>query len=136
VQSAQPTNEPTVTFVTGKVAVPVKVELALEPKRRATGLMKRQSLSRDHGMLYVFPRTEDHPFWTKYTTIPLDLIFVGPSGTVVGVVAGAEPDDPTHLRVGAPSSLVLEIAAGFAAEHGIVVGTPVRLANVPASVEH
>jgi hypothetical protein len=120
-----------VTFLAPGGAVTVAVELALEPRRRVVGLMKRQSLPPDRGMLYVFPRQEDHPFWMRHTLVPLDLVFIDQGGTVVGIIADAKPDDATHLRVPAPSKRVLEVGAGFANRHGITPGTRVRFDNVP-----
>ncbi len=72
----------------------------------------------------------DHPFWMRNTLISLDMIFIGKDRRVIGVVENTEPMTDTSRRVGKPSLYVLEVNAGFAAQHGIRAGTPVQFKNV------
>jgi len=92
--------------------------------------MFRERLGADDGMLFVFPASADHAFWMKNTLIPLDMIFVGEDGVVVGVVAGAEPLSTTPRQVGAPSRYVLEVNGGWCAAHGVARGDRLRLEGV------
>ena len=77
-------------------------------------------------MIFVFDGEEERSFWMKNTLIPLDMIFIDGLGRVVGLVERAEPLTETPRR-GAPSTYVLEVAGGWAGEHGVRVGDRVAL---------
>ncbi len=100
----------------------VKVEIADTPSARETGLMYRDRLSSDAGMIFVFKAPDQLSFWMKNTKIPLDMIFADGGGRVVGIVANAEPYSETPRGVGADSQYVLEVNGGFAASHHIEPG--------------
>ncbi|MBK8479635.1 MAG: DUF192 domain-containing protein [Proteobacteria bacterium] len=107
--------------------VRLRVEVARDPAARARGLMFRQQLAADAGMVFLFEREEQHPFWMKNTLLPLDMIFVDGRGAVVGVVHDTEPMTLTPRDVDRPSRTVVEVRAGFARAHGIGVGTTFEL---------
>ncbi len=109
----------------------VAVELARTDPERERGLMFRQKLGADEGMLFVFSESADHAFWMKNTLIPLDMIFIAESGAVVGVVADAEPFSTIPRGVGAPSRYVLEVNGGWSAAHGVGRGDRVRFEGIP-----
>ena len=132
-----PSAPATVTFgVSDTVSVDVLVEVADDPRERETGLMYRESLDPYRGMVFVFPTEQVHSFWMKNTYIPLDMIFINRELQVVGVVANAEPLTLDPRSVGAPSTYVVEVNAGFAAQHGIVAEARVSLSGVPTSVPY
>ena len=111
----------------------VRVEVASTDAARERGLMLREKLGADDGMLFVFPESSDHVFWMKNTFIPLDMIFIekdGEGGAVVGVVANAEPMTTTPRGVGAPSRFVLEVNGGWSAAHGLARGDRVRFEGI------
>jgi hypothetical protein len=105
----------------------VTVEVAQNDAARQRGLMYRQSLEPDHGMLFVFDETAPHAFWMKNTFIPLDMIFIDGAGQVTGIVERAEPQTATPRIAGGPSRYVLEVAGGWCAAHGVSAGDRVRL---------
>ena len=105
----------------------VRVEVVRTPAEVERGLMFRERLGADDGMLFVFPETTEHAFWMKNTLIPLDMIFADADGLVVGVVEHAEPMTTTTRTVGAPSRYVLEVNGGWAAAHGVRVGDRMRV---------
>jgi hypothetical protein len=109
---------------------PVSVEIARTDAERAKGLMHRRALAPDAGMLFLFDETAEHPFWMKNTRIPLDMIFIGEDGRVVGIVARAVPGDLSPRSAG-PSRYVLEVNGGWAEAHGVAPGDRVRFENVP-----
>ncbi|MBI3180380.1 MAG: DUF192 domain-containing protein [Deltaproteobacteria bacterium] len=125
---------PQVSFRVPQGVVTVAVEVADTPSERTQGLMNRESLGEYNGMVFVFPREEEHVFWMRDTLIPLDMIFIDARLIVVGVVHEAEPltDDPR--TVGVPSRFVVEVNGGFAAEHGIATGVEVSMNGVPMNV--
>ncbi len=108
----------------------VAIEVARTPLEVERGLMFREKLGADAGMLFVFPDTAEHTFWMKNTLIPLDMIFADEDGTVVGVVHGAEPLTTSPRSVGAPSRYVLEVNGGWAAAHGVARGDRLRVEGI------
>ena len=114
----------------GHDPVRVVVEVARTDEERRRGLMYRQNLAPDAGMLFLFEEDEIHSFWMKNTLIPLDMIFIRKDGTVAGVVESAEPKTLTGRTVGKQSRHVLEVNGGFARAHGIGEGTRVTYEHV------
>lgn len=104
----------------------VRVELARTDDERARGLMWRERLDPDAGMLFLFEETAQHGFWMKNTLIPLDMIFIGEDGRIVGIVESAAPQTTTLREVDAPSRYVLEVNGGWSAAHGVRAGDRVR----------
>ncbi len=105
----------------------VTVEIAVTPAERERGLMFRSPLADGHGMLFIFPRATDHQFWMKNTPAPLDIVFIGEDGRIVGIRPDTVPYSEARLSVGRPSRYVLEVAAGYCAREGVAVGDRVEL---------
>ena len=120
-----------VLYPPGGPPVQVEVDMAVDPADRVRGLMFRRSLQENEGMLFLFPREQVHSFWMKNTYIPLDMIFIRGDMTVAGVAADAVPLTLSGRSIGKPSQHVLEVRGGWAADHGIAEGTPVRFVGVP-----
>ncbi len=116
---------------TGKPAVTVATEVVATPWDRERGLMFRQALEPNKGMLFLFPRSTHLSFWMRNTLIPLDMIFITPQKRVLGVVHQALPLTEEPREVPGDSQFVLEVAGGFAKKHGIVEGTSVEFLSVP-----
>jgi uncharacterized protein len=100
----------------------VRVEIANTVAARETGLMYRQNLGENAGMLFVFKQPQHLTFWMKNTEIPLDMIFASADRTVVGIVANAEPFSEHQLSVNGDSQFVLEVNGGYARRHRISPG--------------
>jgi len=111
--------------------VTVAVEVANTPAAREQGLMYRTDLGADAGMLFLFPQDEDLEFWMKNTPLPLDMIFIDASRTIVGIVANARPFSTQTRGIGKPSRYVLEVHGGFCSKHGIAAGDTVDFLEVP-----
>jgi uncharacterized protein len=103
-----------------------QVEIANNDASRERGLMDRRYMAPDHGMLFEFDRAEPVAFWMKNTYIPLDMIFIAPSGVVTHIAANAEPLSERVIPSGGPSIAVLELNGGLAASIGLKVGDKVR----------
>jgi len=114
----------------GRPEVRVQVELARTSQERERGLMFREQLDADSGMLFLYQQEGILAFWMRNTLIPLDMIFISADHRVVGIVENAEPQTDTVRKVDEPSQFVLEVNGGFAAAHGIAAGTPVEFRNI------
>ena len=97
---------------------PVRAELAADPERRARGLSGRARLDAGQGMLFLFDEPGYHAFWMPDMHFDLDLVWIrGPR--VVGVTRDVSRLDPLRqYEPPAPADRVLEVPAGFAAQHG------------------
>ena len=111
--------------------VPFRVELARSEPEREKGLMYREQMDADAGMLFVFERPAPLTFWMKNTFIPLDMIFIGADRHIVGIVENAEPRTLSARRVDGVSEYVLEINGGLSAKLGIHAGEAVSFTGVP-----
>jgi uncharacterized protein len=109
-----------------------EVELAITPEQRQQGLMFRESLDADQGMLFDFGDTGPVTMWMRNTFIPLDMLFIDADGRIARIVADTEPLSDAVIGSGGPVRAVLELAAGTSAELGIVVGDHVVHPIFPA----
>ncbi len=126
------TYEANVTFVLPSGNLIFHCELADTTEERQEGLMNRESLDNDTGMLFVFESSHEVSFWMKNTLIPLDIIFINATGYVVNIQeADPEPgiadDDLLRYPSNGPVLYALEINQGISAAEGIVPGTYVEL---------
>ena len=121
------TSAPTAVFQTAKGPVRVSLEIVADDASRTRGLMYRNSLDDGHGMLFVFDDEVDRSFWMKNTLIPLDIIFIGSDGTIVGMKTNTTPLSLAPQSVGKPSKWVIEVAGGYAARAGIATGDKVEI---------
>jgi uncharacterized protein len=119
---------PRVTIIApdGTARAAVAVDIAATPQERETGLMYRNHLGDDAGMIFLFATPQRLTFWMKNTEIPLDMIFADAKGTIVGMVQRAEPYSEQTLGVDSDSQYVLEVNGGFCASHGIKAGDRLR----------
>lgn len=106
------------------------VEVVDTPESRAQGLMFRQSLAPDAGMLFDFKQERPVSFWMRNTFIPLDMIFIRSDGTVANVHVNAIPHDPTGIPSDGPVTFVLEIAGGRSQELTLRAGDRVEHARI------
>ena len=110
------------------------VEVADEPVERAQGLMNRPSMPRSAGMLFLYEAPQRATFWMRNTLIPLDMIFMDPTGTVTRIHENAVPLDETTIDGGPGVQAVLEINGGLARAIGIEVGSELRHPGLDQSV--
>nr|WP_279614826.1 DUF192 domain-containing protein [Sphingomicrobium astaxanthinifaciens] len=101
--------------------------MAETPEAQRQGLMYRDSLAPDRGMLFVYDTPATQSFWMRNTYIPLDIIFVRADGTIARIAENTVPLSETPIGSLEPVTMVLEIAGGRAAELGIAPGDRVRV---------
>ncbi len=100
----------------------VTAELAVSDAERARGLMFREKVLPDQGMLFVFEREDVHSFWMKNTLVPLDILWLDSGKRVIHIEANVPPcrEDPCpSYGPDVPARYVLELRGGGAAENGI-----------------
>ncbi len=102
------------------------VEVARTPQEQAQGLMHRQSLAPDRGMLFPYAPPQPVSFWMKNTLIPLDIIFIKQDRTIVNIAENTVPLSLDPVPSLEPVVAVLEIAGGRSAELGIKAGDRVE----------
>ena len=121
---------PRVHLATPDGEVTVRVEVVATPPTIQRGLMYRQHLPLDAGMLFLMEEERVHTFYMRNTLIPLDMIFIARDLTIAGIVENAEPRTETLREVGKPSLYVLEVNGGWTRSHQVVPGAKVRFDGV------
>jgi uncharacterized protein len=107
----------------------IELEVAETPQQQAMGLMYRNSLADNRGMLFPFKEARMTQFWMKNCLIPLDIIFLL-DGRIQAIIANAPPCQSKLCPVYSPSVLVdqvIELRGGKAAELGLKKGDKVSL---------
>ena len=124
---------PTVIIKTDRGSVKFKVEVADEVDEQRQGLMFREVLPSDKGMLFVFDDFRERSFWMKNTYIPLDMIFLDDKYNIVHIEANAKPcngDPCENYPSGKPAKYVLEVGGGRCGELGIDVGDTAEVVGI------
>jgi len=111
---------------TKKGAVPFIVEVVKTPDKLASGLMFRESLPENRGMLFDFGKEKVRQMWMKNTLLPLDMIFIKRSGRIVKISENTEPKSLDLISSEDPVRFVLEINGGLCQRLGIKKGDYVR----------
>lgn len=102
----------------------VKAEVADTPSLRRQGLMHRQSLALDHGMVFVYPDEQPRSFWMKNTLLPLSIAYIDQRGVIV-YVADMAPLDERPVPSVYPAMYALEVSKGWFDANGVGVGAVV-----------
>lgn len=129
------TNEPKVEYYTftkegeltftdslGVLKAKIDLEIADNDYERALGLMNRQEMKENQGMLFIFPALERQSFWMRNTLISLDMIFVDDHKKIVTIHKHTKILSEQSYPASQPSIYVVEVLAGFTDRHNIQVG--------------
>jgi len=115
----------------------VIVEVASDDPTREQGLMYRDHLAADRGMIFLFPQAGEYPFWMKNTLIPLDMVWIDDQRKIVHVSANVPPckaDPCPSYPPNAVARYVLELATGVAGKHHLANGQVLRFEGVEGVV--
>ncbi|MEC4888984.1 MAG: DUF192 domain-containing protein [Nitrospira sp.] len=112
----------------------IQAEIADTPLKRSTGLMYRDHLEKDHGMLFFFDQAQEWTFWMKNTKISLDLIWMDAKKRVIHIernvpICTRTDDSCPQYRPNEGAMFVLEIAGGTVDGLKIEKGTKLQFAN-------
>lgn len=125
-QNAPASGMEPLTIVTSSGRHAFQVEVMRTPDQRARGLMHRQFMPADRGMLFDFKQVEPVAMWMQNTYISLDMVFIRADGTVARIAERAEPLSTRTIPSGEPVLSVLEINGGIAEKLGIKPGDKVE----------
>lgn len=126
--ASQPQSLPTVTIpIANRNFI---LEVADDIPKQNKGLMNRDSMPGDHGMIFVFSDETERNFWMKNTRIALDILYLDHKGKVVSV-ATMKPLDLTSVPSHGPAEYAIELNAGIAQAIGIKAGDQI---TVPPAV--
>lgn len=124
----------TLEIITDRGRVEFTIEVADTAAARQTGLMHRDSMPADYGMLFDFKTTQPVAMWMKNTLIPLDMLFVAADGRITNIIKRAAPLTLTGRHSAAPVRAVLELNGGTTDRLGIKPGD--RLIHPMFTAEH
>jgi len=112
------------------------VEIADTTDRQRVGLMFRDYLAPDNGMLFIYNQPQALSLWMKNTKLPLSAAFLDSSGRILNIAHRMLPyDDQTSHRSAAPAQYALEVNEGWFQAHNVKPGDVVDLRNIPRSDE-
>jgi uncharacterized membrane protein (UPF0127 family) len=115
----------------------VIVEVASDDPTREQGLMYRDHMADDRGMIFLFPQVGEYAFWMKNTLIPLDMIWIDSGHRIVHIAHDVPPckaDPCPNYPPNANAASVLELAAGVAAKHHLKDGDVLRFEGMNSVV--
>lgn len=118
--------EATIRFPSGTT---IQAELALTPDQRAKGLMFRDSLEANRGMLFVFPEPSFHDFWMKNCRFPIDMIWLSSEKKIVHIERAVPPckEDPCPSYGSfRRAQYVIEVVAEFSRQEKLKVGDTIQ----------
>ncbi len=100
----------------------IEVELAQDDSKRQLGLMYRDKLGENQGMLFIFEGDDSRAFWMKNTVLPLDMIFVNSKDEIVTIHKNTTPYSEQSYASSKPARFVIEVNAGYTDRHKVSVG--------------
>lgn len=107
--------------------VDVRLQVAVQEGELELGLMNRESLAANDGMLFVFPSPQGMNFWMRNTSIPLDIAYFGPDGRLAEVYAAQPYDETIISSVSLRLQYVVEMNQGWFAAHNLRPGARLDL---------
>ena len=123
---ADPMEITPLTIVSAETNHAFTVEVANDREEISFGLMERESMDADKGMLFDFDPPRDPAMFMKNTLIPLDMLFISEEGVIEMIARNTVPGSLRTISPGIPVRAVLEINGGQAAELGIMPGDTVQ----------
>jgi uncharacterized membrane protein (UPF0127 family) len=108
---------------------PLEVEIAKTRRQREKGLMFREDLGRNEGMLFIFPEDQYLSFWMKDTKIPLSIAYVDEAGVVVDIY-DMTPLSLDPVRSSKKCRFAIEVNQGFYEEAGLEPGDSIDMSVV------
>ncbi len=108
----------------------ITAELATNDATRGRGLMFREQLAPNHGMLFIFPRPSAQCMWMRNTPLPLSVAFISDGGAIVNIEDMQPHTEASHCSK-QPVRYALEMAQGWFARRGLKPGS--KVTGLPAA---
>ncbi len=109
----------------------VSLEIAADEESVAKGLMNRERLENNSGMLFVFPYEGIYPFWMKNTIIPLSIAFVNSYGIIIDIQTMQPLDTLTHYAPDLPFRYAIEMDSGWFSLNHVKSGDTLQIPYIP-----
>jgi len=122
---------PTTTITVGEHSM--LVEVADDGEERARGVMNRDGLGANEGMLFIYPDEKERSFWMKNVRFPLSIAFADKSGKILSI-SDMQPMSQRGTKSGGPAMYALEVNEGWFREHGVEPGD--MLGKLPPPSKH
>ena len=103
----------------------IEAEVAANDQNRQLGLMNRQTMPQQHGMLFVFNHENTHCMWMRNTLLPLSVAFMDAEGAIINI-EDMQPQTEDNHCARRPARYALEMNIGWFAQRGIRPGTKIR----------
>jgi uncharacterized membrane protein (UPF0127 family) len=113
-------------------SIPIEVEVADTESERSKGLMDRETMEANKGMLFIFENDSFSGFWMKNTLISLDMIFIDNDEKIVYIEHEAQPCEEDPCRVYSPGvtyRYVVEVNGGWVERNSVKIGDTVNLTS-------
>jgi len=107
----------------------LNIEIADDEYQTQTGLMYRNSMEDNQGMLFIFPDSQYRYFYMRNTEIPLDIIYIDQNKSIVNIQKNAKPHDETSLASEGPAKYVLEINGGLSTQWNLEKGDKIEFSK-------
>ncbi len=109
----------------------INAEVVDTPEKRQLGLMYREGLKEDEGMLFVFPKEDYYAFWVKNMKFPIDIIWIDGNYKIVHIERNVQPCDKLCKSYSPQekAEYVLEVMANFTILQGIAVNSTVQFSK-------
>jgi uncharacterized protein len=107
---------------TNEIIAKIDIEVADDEAEKAQGLMFRDSMAENQGMLFLMGIEEPQAFWMKNTILSLDILFVGADRRIVSIQKNTKPFSLDQIPSGKPALYVVEVNAGYTEKHSVKVG--------------
>jgi uncharacterized membrane protein (UPF0127 family) len=125
--------DPLLTYALRIKGHPLRAELANDDETRRTGLMFRERMPDNSGMLFVYEAEERHAMWMKNTLIGLSVAFIDKRGRIINI-EDMEPQTEEAHAARAPAAFALEVNRGWFKKRGIRIGDRIEgLEKIPKS---
>jgi uncharacterized membrane protein (UPF0127 family) len=115
--------------------IELQLQLALKPTEQQKGLMHRESLDEDHGMLFLFDRPDKRGFWMRNTRVPLDIGYFDSNGRLLEVHKLFPFDETTVNSHSSEVLIAVETNRGWYAANNIQVGDRIEMSSLAIAVE-
>ncbi len=113
-----------------KIISKIDIEIADTEPKTIQGLMYRKSMDENRGMLFIFPKAEEHSFWMKNTFISLDILFVDINKKIIKIHRNTTPLSTKSLPSEGPVIYVVEVNAGYSDKYGISEGDMINFTRL------